>query len=235
MNTNYLLLSATTATFGFLIWFSLSASLRLPKMFQVQYDINKPFMNRFLRRRILMFLLYVLVPYSLITDFHILGDVGLGDLGIHLSWNSRSTFWVVILVPLSILLNFFTSKGKANLVEFPEIRLTRWTFSVYVQSAVTWAFQIFALEFLYRGLLLQSLRMFGLSDIVAIIVSTGIYALAQYFKRSLLTITSIPYGILACYIVLDTNSLLPVFVINLAHTLVSEWFSVWRHPEMRTA
>jgi len=235
MNTNYLLLSVSTATFGFLIWFAMSASLRLPKMFQIQFDINRPYMNRFLRRRILMFILYVLVPYVLIYDFNILGVTTLSELDINFFWNQRSTLWVVILVPVVIIVNFFISKTTPNLSEFPEIRLTRWTLKLYLLSAITWAFQIFAQEFLYRGMLLQSLRMCGLSDMMAIIISTGVYALTQYFQRSLVSITNILYGLLACYIVIDTNSLLPVFVIHLANALFAEWFAIWRHPEIGIA
>lgn len=235
MNTEYLLLSVATATFGFLIWYAASATLRLPKKFQVQFDINKPFTNRYLRRRILIFLLYVLVPYVLIMDFHVLGTVSLDDLGIHFSWNSRATFWTLVLVPVVIFGTFFYSKQTSNLVEFPEIRVTLWTPRIYLMSSISWAFQIFALEFLYRGLLLQSLRMSGLSDLTAILLSTGIYALSHYFKGSVKSFISIPYGVLACYIVIDSNSLLPVFIIHLSNALFTEWFSVRRHPEMRSA
>ena len=192
-------------------------------------------MNRFLRRRILMFILYVLVPYVLIYDFNILGVTTLSELDINFFWNQRSTLWVVILVPVVIIVNFFISKTTPNLSEFPEIRLTRWTLKLYLLSAITWAFQIFALEFLYRGMLLQSMRMCGLSDMMAIIISTGVYALTQYFQRSLVSIINILYGLLACYIVIDTNSLLPVFVIHLANALFAEWFAIWRHPEIGTA
>lgn len=234
MNTTFLLLAAATATFGFLIWYASSASLRLPTMFQVQFDINRPFTNRFLRRRILMFLLYAAIPYILIANFHVLGNATLNDLGIHFTWNSRSTFWVLVLIPVIIVLNLFVSKSRENLSEFPEIRVTRWTWKILLMSAITWVFHALAVEFLFRGLLLQALRLNGLPDIMAIVASTGVYALTHYFRRSQVIIMSIIYGLLAGYIVIDTGSLLPVIVLHLAQALVIEWFSIWRHPEIST-
>ena len=235
METNYLLLSIGTATFGFVIWFLLSASLRLPKTFQIQFDINGPFINRIFRRRILMFILYAMIPYLLIVVWNVLGNVTTPDLGINFGWNSKATFWVLILVPVAVIYNLFASKSDSNLTEFPEIRVTRWTIRIFILSALTWAFQVFAMEFLYRGLLLQSLRAHGLSDLIAIILSTGVYTMSHYFKQNLITILSIPYGLLACYIVIDTSSLLPVIIIHLANALCNEWFSIWRHPEIRTS
>ena len=234
MKTDYLLLAVLTATFGFILWYYASATLRLPRTYQIQFDINVPFMNRYLRSRDLMFVLFALVPYVLIAVWKVIGDVTLTDLGISFIWNGRSSLWITVSIPLIVLYNLFTGKSDANLTEYPEIRVTRWTARVLLLSACTWALQIFALEFLFRGLLLQSIGNY-VGTPISILLCTGIYSLTQYFRSNRDFLFSIPYSLLACYIVIDADSLLPVMVIHLADALSKEWFSVWRHPEIRTA
>ena len=235
METKYLLLSAGTATFGFLIWYAMSASLRLTKTFQIQFDINTPFVNRFLRRRLLMFLLYVIVPLLFIFKWKVLGHVSLEDVGIRFSWNNQATLWFAILIPVALIYNVLSGSKEFNLVEYPEIRVTRWTPKLLVLSGLTWCLQIFALELLYRGFLLQSVLAFTQNEMIAIIISTGVYALSQYFRRNRISVFSIPYGALACYIVLQTGSLLPVMFIHLANALFNEWISIKKHPEIKLA
>jgi len=232
METNYLLLSASIATFGFLMWYALSASLRLPKTFQIQFDINTPFVNRFLRRRILMFILYAVIPFLLIFKWHVLGHVTLKDLGIFFSWNDQAMYWTLAMVPVVLVYNLMSGGKDFNLTEFPEIRVTRWSNKLLIFSAVTWVLQIFALELLYRGFLLQSMISYGLSEFSAILISTGVYALTYYFRLNRISLFSIPYGLLACYIVIQTSSLLPVMIIHLSNALFNEWISIRKHPEI---
>ena len=232
METNYLLLSAGTATFGFLIWYALSASLRLPKTFQIQFDINGPFVNRYLRRRLLMFILYVVVPMLLLFQWNVLGNVTLNELGIRFSWNGQSTLWSAILIPVALVYNLLSGSKDFNLVDYPEIRVTRWTPKLLALSGLTWCLQIVSLELLYRGFLLQSVLKFTQNEPIAIIISTGVYALSQYFRRNRISVFSIPYGALACYIVLQTGSLLPVMIIHLSNALFNEWISIKKHPEI---
>lgn len=235
METNYLLLSLGTATFGFLIWYAASASLRLPQSFQIQFDINRPLVNRFLRRRLLMFILYVAIPLLLIFKWRLLGNVTWDDLGIRFSFNKQAMIWTVILVPVAFFYNFLSGGRDNNLIEFPEIRVTRWTTKLIILSVLTWCIQIFSLELLFRGFLLQSLLQYGLGTLPAILVSTGIYALTQYFKRNRISVFSIPYGLVACYIVIQTSSILPVIIIHLSNALFNEWISIKKHPEIKMA
>jgi hypothetical protein len=234
METKLLLLSGAAGSFGFLIWYALSASLRLPKSFQIQYDINSPYLNRILRRRLLMFILYALIPYLLIRSQNFIGKLSLGDLGIHFIWNQTSTLWIVGLFPLIIINGIISSKKESNLVEYPEIRLTLWSRKIFILSALTWVLQIVGIEFLFRGLLLQSLRMWGSGDLSAVLISAGLYGLTHYFKRNRISVFSIPYGVLAGYVVITTDSLLPVIILHLSNALVTEWFSIKYHPEIKT-
>ncbi len=233
MITNYLPFSLAIATFGFLLWYTASASLRLSQTFQIQFDICHPYANRIYRRRIIIFILYVVVPLLLIYRWKVLGDVTLADLGILFSWNQRALIVTLILVPAALVYHLVYASSDMNLTEYPEIRLTRWTKQLFLLSAFTWCLQIFALEFMFRGFVLQSLLMGGFSEITSALITTGIYSLTHYFKHNRIAVLSIFYGFAACYIVIYTSSILPVFIIHLSNALFSEWTSVRKHPEIR--
>ncbi len=232
MEFKYLFLSIATATFGFMIWYALSASLRLPNTFQIQYDINGPYVLRIYVRRTFMFICYALIPYLLIRVWHVLGNVTWADLGIGFAWTNHVTVWIAGLTPVIVIYNLITARKDANLVDYPEIRVSMWSKKILVLSAVTWGLQVFAMEFLFRGLLLQALRLNGVSDLFAVIICTGLYAMTHYFKQNRISVFSIPYGLLACYIVISTGSLFPVIVIHLLNALINEWLSVHNHPEI---
>lgn len=235
MTTNYLPFSLAMATFGFLVWYAASASLRLPKSFQIQFDICHPYANRIYRRRILLFLLYVVLPILVIKQWALPRHVTLEDMGIQFLWNGEAMLITVILVPVVLVYHLLTASGNQNLTEFPEIRLTRWTKQLFLLSALTWCLQIFALEFMFRGLVLQALFKNGFSELSSALICTGIYALIHYFKRNRIAIFSIFYGFAACFIVFYTSSLLPVIIIHLSNALFNEWISVKKHPEIRIA
>ena len=233
METNYLLLAMATATFGFIIWYALSASIKLPKYFQIHYDINGPYINRIFRRRLLLFLIYVFIPYLLISEFGILGHVTFADLEIHFVWKSKVMIWLVILVPIALVYNLIICKKDFNLNEYPEIRVTIWTPKIFALSAITWIMQAFAIEFLFRGLLLQSLMKYGFSAIYGVFISAAIYAMTNYFRQGRASWFSILFGLLAAYIVVDTQSIWPVIIIHICYALFNEWLSVRSHPEIR--
>ncbi len=232
METTYLLLSLITATVGFIIWYALSSSLRLPKTFQVQYDVNTSYFNRILRRRLAGFLIYGLLPYLLIIHWGILGNVSLAQLGISFEWNSKVSWWLLILIPLAVLYGGISPRNRNNLIEYPEIRVTVWTPYLLLLSALFWILYLVALEFLFRGLVLQSVLMSTGDEWTAILISTGIYAMIHYFKNNRIAIFCIPFGLLTAYVTLETGSLLPAILIHVVGGLVTEWAAITRHPEM---
>ncbi len=233
MKTTLLLLTIGFAMFGFLAWYALSATLRHRKTFQIQFDICSPYVNRFYRRRVLLFIIYVLLPFLAIFHWQYAGTLSSGIFMDLFNWNQQATLWTVALVPVALIYNMIYAGRDFNLTEFPEIRVTRWTPKILMLSAITKAMQVFAIEFMFRWLLLGAVIYVGFNDISAIIIAAGLFALTNYYKANRYALFSIPYGILAGYITLTTNTLLPVFIIHLAFSLFNEWFSVRKHPEMR--
>lgn len=233
MESTYVFLSILLATLGFLLWYAISSSLRLPKSFQIHYDVNRSYFNRILRRRLAGFLIFGLLPVLLIFYWKVLGDVSLQDLNISFAWKEGVSFWVLILVPLSMLFGLISAGRGNNLVEYPEIRVTIWTPYLVFLSALYWILYLVALEFLFRGLLLQSVLLETRSTWMAILISTGLYAMIHYFKDNRISILSIPYGLIAAYVTLDTGSLLPTIFMHAIGGLVTEWLAIYKHPELQ--
>jgi len=232
MEIKYLLLSLLTATVGFIIWYALCSSIRLPKSFQIQFDINGPYVRRILRRRVLGFLIYFLVPYLLIFHWNVLGQVSWSDLNISFEWNAMVIRWVLIFSVLILLLSWFGAGSRYNLTEYPEIRVTRWTPSLLLFSALSWLLYLLALEFLFRGLVLQSALMYTGVEWMAIAISAGLYGMIQYFKNNQIAVFAIPLAVLTCYATLDSGSLIPALFLHFVGGQVTEWLAIAKHPEI---
>jgi hypothetical protein len=234
MAVTYLVLSVTTATLGFLIWYALfSLSLRLPKSFQVQFDINRSYFNRILRRRLTGFVVYGLIPYLLFFKWQIAGDPVAEGLNISFAWNSEVTRWMLMLMPLVILFNWMSAKKQNTLVEYPEIRVTIWTPYLVFLSAFFWILYLVGMEFMFRGLILQSALLATGSKLPAILISTGMYAMIHYFKNNRISILSVPFGAITAYVTLDCGSLLPTIFVHVVGGLLSEWIAIRMHPELK--
>lgn len=232
MTEIFVSITISIATLGFLIWFWLSSSLNLPIRFQIMYDYNPPYVLRILSRRMIAIVIFGLIPYGLIKWTNWMGRPDLSDLGISFNWNHRVLMWVAILVPIIIIFHFITARKTSNLEQFPLIRVRFWRPRIIFWSAFWWILSLISYEFFYRGLLLESLRSFTEYDTVAIIMTAGLYALTHYFKRNRSSIVAVIYGVLACIIVIDCESILPVIIIQIVNALSNEWLSIYFHPEM---
>lgn len=236
METKYLLLSICAATFGFIIWYALfNFSLQLPKTFQVQHDVNPPYFNRILRRRLTAFVFYGLVPYLLIFHWKVLGANvhSLGDLGISFGWTRDVTRWMLIVIPLTIIFNWISAGKGDNLTEYPEIRVTIWTPYLLFLSAIFWIIYLVALEFLFRGMVLQSALMTTKSQLAAIAISAGMYSMIHYFKNNRISVLAPIFGVITAYITLKSGSLLPSIFVHVVGGLISEWLAIRQHPELK--
>ena len=232
MTEVFVSITISIATLGFLIWFWLSSSLNLPVRFQIMYDSNPPYVLRILSRRILAIIIFGLLPFCLIKCTNWMGRPDLSSIGVSFDWNNRVLLWLAILVPAIIIFHFFTAAKTSNLEQFPLIRVRFWRPHIIFWSAFWWILSLIAYEFFYRGLLLESLRDLTGHDQLAILMSAGLYALTHYFKRNRSSVVAVIYGVLACIIVIDCGSILPVIIIQIVNALSNEWLSIYFHPEM---
>jgi membrane protease YdiL (CAAX protease family) len=231
MQTDVLILSLIVASIGFIIWYALSSSLRLPVRYQIMYDDNPPYVNRILRRRTLAVFIYALIPLFIIRCTDWVGRPTLTELNISFHWNDEVGKFTMIGIVLVLLLALFTTKRTSNLEIYPEVRVRFWRPPILVMSALSWIVYVLAYEFFYRGLLLQTLR-FHLHDVAAVAACTALYSLTHYFKMNRLTVVSIIYSVAACYVVIETGSILAPMIAHVALCLSVEWMSIRHHMEM---
>jgi membrane protease YdiL (CAAX protease family) len=231
MEDALLLLTLATASISFVLWYTISSSLRLPVRYQVPYDSNPPYVNRVLRRRLNTAILFAGIPLFLIFCTGLIGRPSWNDLNISFQWNPDVALCSGIGMLIAIIIGLVSTKSTASLEVFPEIRVRFWRFGIIFWSAMSWVLYVFAIEFFYRGLLFQSL-LFHIDIVPAIAICAALYSLTHYFRRNRMTIAGIIWGVVSCQIVLYTESILAAMIIHLSFCLSIEWFSIKNHMEM---
>ena len=226
------MLTLIIASVGFITWYFLSTSLRLAVRYQIMYDANPPYVYRILRRRILGMFIYALIPLFIIYCTRLLGKPSLHNLQISFHWDREVGIYTFAGIVIVTLISLFTTPKHASLEQYPEVRVRFWRPNILWMSALSWIGYTAALEFFYRGLLYQSLRMNLQNEVTAIVACTALYALSHYFRLNRITFTSIIYGAIACYVVLKTGSLIPTMVSHICLSLFVEWLSIRHHKEM---
>ena len=126
MEQNFLILTLATASVGFMIWYALSSSLRLPVRYQIMYDANPPYVNRIFRRRILGAFIYAIIPIFIIRCTKLLGKPTLADLGISFHWNNEVAMYTFGGLILVLLISLLTTKNHTSLEMYPEVRVRFW-------------------------------------------------------------------------------------------------------------
>jgi hypothetical protein len=232
MEQSLLILTLVIASVGFIIWYSVSSSLRLPVRYQIMYDANPPYVNRIFRRRILGVFIYAIIPAFIIFCTKWIGKPTLAELNISFHWDKEVALYTFAGLVLVLVISLLTTKNHSSLEQYPEVRIRFWRPNILIFSALWWILYIAAYEFFYRGLLLQAFRFAFNNDVLAIAGSTALYCLSHYFKLNRVTTASIFYGAVAAYVVIETGSLIPTIVAHTALSLFTEWLSIMHHKEM---
>jgi membrane protease YdiL (CAAX protease family) len=145
--------------------------------------------------------------------------------------NLKTFLWLLVLAMAIIPMNYFNSKSPENLDQYPQIRHTEWPYSLVALSAVSWIAYLLAYEFMFRGLFLfASIPLLGVWP--SIILNTAVYSLVHIPKGNKETLGAIPFGILICYLTIETGSFWIAFFAHVVLALSNEWFSLAAQPEM---
>jgi membrane protease YdiL (CAAX protease family) len=230
MNDALLFLTLVTGSIGFILWYTISSSLRLPVRYQIMYDANPPYVNRVVRRRIYTGVIFAVIPLIIIFCTHLIERPSWQDLNISFAWNQLA-WYAIVAVAIAIPILYITTRSHANLEQYPEIRVRFWRPRILFWSAFTWILHVLATEFFYRGLLFQSL-LFKLELWHAIAVCAAFYSLTHYFRRNRMTMAGILWGVFSCWLTDHAGSLMPSIIIHLGFCLFVEWFSLKHHMEM---
>ncbi len=169
-----------------------------------------------------------LIPLAVLAGF----EVPLKDLGLASRNWALTLQWTALLSVPIVALNFFATRSAENLAMYPQLRLREWGWGHVVLSAMSWAAYLLAYEFLFRGLLLFG-SLSALGPVPAVALNVSLYSLVHVPKGAREAFGAIPLGLVLCVLTLKTQTIWLAFLVHLALALSNEWFSLWRHPEMR--
>lgn len=161
----------------------------------------------------------------------LLPGISPGDYGLGFAFQAAPPWWTFLLIPLILVLGFYTAKKDGNLASYPQIRAKTWTPAMIAISGTSWILFLVGYEFLFRGFLLQaSLGIMATGPAIAL--NCALYALAHFYKGPGETFGAIPVGIVLCYITLSTGNIWGAVILHSVMALSNEWFSLYFHPEM---
>ncbi len=179
-------------------------------------------------QRILGLLTYALIPLAIV---HIFYYTPLSKYGFNLKNAETSSIWILILGSIIITANYFLAGKQANLKNYPQIRLKKWTPGKLFINDFTWILYLLGYEFMFRGLLLFSFY-YAYGILPAIAINCLLYSLVHIPKGQKETYGAIPLGVILSIITLNTGSFLTAFVFHVIMALSNDHFAIKSHPKM---
>lgn len=145
-----------------------------------------------------------------------------------------SLLWILVLVSIIWVLNFFNSRRKESIKMYPQIRKKVWTRKIFWFNALGWMVYLFSYEFLFRGILLQD-TIAELGFWGAIVLNISLYMVSHIPKGLTETVGSIPMGLILCYVTIQTQTLWAGCITHFFLSWSVEVFCFYRNPEMSWA
>ena len=214
---------------GFIAYFFLSKSKKLKNKFTEKFGTEKTLVRWIVLERLLGVLFFGVIPLA--TVLGVFKDQ-INNYGISSDNLLISTYWILGLSPIIIILGYFNCKKEDNLAMYPQIRKPVWNTQLLFLSATSWIAYLLAYEFMFRGyLFFVSVKY--LSVWPAIALNIAIYSLAHVPKGIKEAIGALPLGVLLCIITVQTGNIWVAFVVHVVMALSNEWFSLWAHPGMK--
>jgi membrane protease YdiL (CAAX protease family) len=175
------------------------------------------------------FILFGVIPFIIFIDF-----LGLSPVRAGFTTGKSAGFWYLFAaMPLfSALMSWLSSKNSKNWKFSPQMRLTEWHPRHFFISASGWFIYLLGYEFLLRGLLwFLCIAAFGFWP--ALLINVSIYSIIHIPKGLILTLGTIPVGILFCLLTWLTGSFYLAFLTHVTISVTNEIFSVINNPELR--
>jgi membrane protease YdiL (CAAX protease family) len=140
--------------------------------------------------------------------------------------------WIAGASVLFISLNFLNNSKDQNLrAVYPELRLSEWDPGRLSILAGGWVLYFIGYEFLFRGLLLFSCyNAFGYWP--AIVINLALYSALHLPKGLKEATVAIPFGLLLCYLTIESHSILPAIIIHSAQAISFDLCCIYRNQEM---
>lgn len=168
--------------------------------------------------------------FSVLLIFFLPGK-SVPEFGLSFRFNELPPWWSWLLIPLILILGYFTARTPGNLKLYPQIRANTWTPRILAVSGTSWILFLIGYEFLFRGFVLHA-SLDIMEPAPAIALNAAVYAFAHFYKGPGETFGAIPAGILFCYLTLLTGNIWCAVILHSVMALSNEWFSLKAHPEM---
>jgi membrane protease YdiL (CAAX protease family) len=139
--------------------------------------------------------------------------------------------WLIIISILLILLNLINARSPDLRKMYPEMRLQHWDIISLIIAVGGWILYLTGYEFLFRGILLfNCIKAFGVWP--SITLNIALYSSLHLNKGLKEAIAAIPFGLLLCYITLESSSILPAILIHSVQAISAEISCIYQNKEM---
>jgi membrane protease YdiL (CAAX protease family) len=154
------------------------------------------------------------------------------DWGLGIKNLTESLIWIAGLGLSIVLVQSFAAANKSNLKQYPQIRISEWSKSLFLKNILLWLIYLVAYEFMFRGFLLfGSVGTLGVWP--AILINTALYSVTHIPKGIREAVLAIPFGFFLCYITLRTGTIWVAVFVHFILAASNDYFSIRAHPEMK--
>lgn len=224
-------LSIGLAGVCFSIYWFVTINPKIKIWFFTNHQVEKAWINFVVFQKLTGVLFLGVIPLIVVLTTT---DYSASELGINLKHPGQSLIYIAIMGILIVLLNFFAGKNPERLKDYPQMRIANWTTKILAINTTGWILYLLAYEILFRGVLLfLCYDSFGFWPAVAI--NIGLYATTHIPKGAGETFSTIPYGLLLCFITISTESILVAFATHLIMALSNDLFSIYHNAEMKVS
>jgi len=221
-------IAIAVTTLAFLIYYIITSSNQLIRKLEQKFRKKDVSIRKIMLHRLSGATLFGLIPLLVILFAF---KMPVKDFGMNTVYLAKSILWWVPAALLVVVINYYASRNKNHLAQYPQIRSKQWNSGLITLSAISWITYLAGYEFLFRGFLLFScLESFGYWP--AIIINISLYSLVHLPKGITETMVSVVFGAILCYITIELGSFWFAFFVHITLALSNEWFSIAFHPEM---
>ena len=219
----------STALFSIIGFWLTTHSSVLERIFNNKYSEGKAKIAWIFFWRFMGIFFYLVVPLFIL--FFILKQ-DIGDFGIRLIRPWESLTWIIGLGIAIILIQSIAANNKSNLKQYPQIRISEWSKTLFCKNVIFWFIYLFSYEFMFRGFLLfGTLFIFGVWP--SIIINTVLYSLSHMPKGFRETVLAIPFGVFICYLTLRVETIWVAVFLHFSLAVSNDFFSIRANPEMK--
>jgi membrane protease YdiL (CAAX protease family) len=220
-----------SATIGFILfWMVVSSPTLIPYLAKNRSQVDAQETKIHLQR------LVGVTVFGVIPAILFIGVLGRSwaSFGVVSRFSMEDLWWTLGLSALAIPIAYSGARKEEGKRFYPEIRRPEWGARTLFLSAIGWVSYTIAYELLFRGFLVFSCyRVMGIGPAIA--VNIAIYALAHVPKRMTEGIGSLVFGVILCFITLQSGCVWVAVLVHIVLALSNEWFSLKLHPNIRYA